>query len=115
MLLIEPDPDRRERLAAALRAAGFPVVAVGNLLEIAHWPADQAVVTVSPYFTPWWRFVGASQVVVLADNAKAGIDACDRGATAWTARDAHPDVLLSLLETLGIRAAACQPGAPSER
>ena len=49
MLLVEPDPDSRERLADALRAANYSVVAVGSLGEIADWPTDEVVVTASSY------------------------------------------------------------------
>ena len=101
MLLIEPSPARRHRLAAALRDAGHTVVAVGNLAEIERWPSGEIVVTEGSRFTPWWKHVGASHVIVLASTPAEGQDACRRGASAWVPRTVGPAGLLAMLTAFG--------------
>ena len=94
MLLIESDPDRRSRLAAALRSTGMPVIDVAHLAEVERWPSGDVVVTQAQSFTPLWKHVGASHVVVLADTPAEGIEACDAGATTWMPRTCEPTTLL---------------------
>jgi hypothetical protein len=101
-LLIESNPVQRQLLAETLRSAGLNVVAVGGLCEIERWPTGAMVVTESSRFSPWWKHVGASVVVVLADTPGVGIDACRRGATAWVPRTPRPAALLAALA--GLRA-----------
>src|SRR5688572_8584371 len=98
MLLVEPDPERREVLVALLRWAGIDVTGSGGLAEIARWPTGAVVVTAFSHFTPWWKHVGASHVIVLADTPREGADACISGATAWVFRDGPIAPLLNLLD-----------------
>lgn len=100
MLLIESDAGRRERLAGALRRVGISVVAVACIAEIERWPSGDIVVTDSRHFTPFWHRVGATHIVVLSDTPAEGIQACDRGATAWLPRACTPNALLSTLQNL---------------
>lgn len=100
MLLIEADSGRRAQLATALAASGMTVVAVSSIAEIERWPAGDVVVTDSERFTPWWMQVGATHVVVLADTAEEGVDACERGASAWVPRSCSPDLLIGTLRQL---------------
>jgi hypothetical protein len=101
MMLIESDTDRRQILGAALRASGNDVTAVAWTGEIIAWPTGEAVVVESSSFSPWWKHVGATQVVVLADTRAEGMDACARGATAWVPRECAPGVLIAALALEG--------------
>jgi DNA-binding response OmpR family regulator len=103
MLLVESDHHRRAQLSEVLRTAGFPVTAVGRIAEVERWPADEVVITDSPRFTRWWTEVGASHVIVLADNAKEGERACTQGATTWIDRTCTPERLVEVLVNLGVR------------
>ena len=103
MLLVEADHHRRAQLSEVLRTAGFPVIAVGRIAEVERWPADDVVITDSPRFTRWWTEVGASHVIVLADNAGEGERACTQGATTWIDRTCKPERLLEVLVNLGVR------------
>jgi DNA-binding NarL/FixJ family response regulator len=100
VLLIEADADRRARLATALAASGMTVVAVASIAEIERWPEGDVVVTDSERFTPWWVHVGAKHVIVLADTAEQGVEACERGASAWVPRSCSPDLLIGMLRHL---------------
>lgn len=101
MLLIEGDSERRAQLATALAASGITVVAVASIAEIERWPEGDVVVTDSDRFTPWWVQVGASHVIVLADTAEQGVDACAHGATAWVPRTCSPETLIGTIRDLG--------------
>ncbi len=102
MLLVEADFERRNRLSRALRAEGMPVLAVSGIAEVERWPAGELVVTDSHKFTTLWRDTGAAHVVVLADTAEEGMDACDRGATAWIPRRCTADAIVDALYDLGV-------------
>jgi hypothetical protein len=107
VLLIESDTERRAELSMALQASGIAVVAVGCVADIERWPAGDVVVTESDRFTPWWTHVGATYVIVLADTAEQGADACERGATAWIPRRCTPDTLVGALRQLGLNHHHC--------
>jgi DNA-binding NtrC family response regulator len=100
VLLIEADTERRARLATALAASGLTVIAVASIAEIERWPEGEVVVTDGERFTPWWMQVGARHVVVLADTAQQGVDACRRGASAWLPRSCSPDLLIGTIRQL---------------
>lgn len=100
VLLIEADTERRAQLATALAASGITVVAVASIAEIERWPTGDVVVTDSERFTSWWVHVGATHVIVLADTAEQGADACERGASAWVPRTCSPDLLIGTLREL---------------
>ncbi len=101
VLLIEADTQRRTQLATALVKSGIAVIAVGSIAEIERWPEGDVVVTDVERFTPWWVQVGASHVVVLADTAEQGVDACQRGASAWVPRTCNASLLIGTLRELG--------------
>jgi len=100
MVLIESNDRRRKHLATALRSAGMTVMAVGCVGELERWPAGDIVVTESAFFTPWWKHVGATHVVVLADSPTLGMAACALGATAWIPRTCASHALLAVLRKL---------------
>jgi hypothetical protein len=87
-------------MTAAAEAAGFSVTGAGCLADIERWPAGDIVVTDSRYFSTWWKRVGATHVLVLANVAGDGIDACSRGARAWIPRLCSPEALVSVLRSL---------------
>jgi hypothetical protein len=101
MLLVESNDRRRAELSRVLQAAGFTVVAVGRVAEVERWPADEIVITEAERFTPWWSHVGASHVIVLANDAAQGEEACSRGAAAWLDRECEPQRLMEALTRLG--------------
>jgi len=100
VLLIESDAERRLQLRSALQASGIAVEAVACISDIERWPAGKVVVTDGERFTPWWTQVGATHVIVLADTAEQGIDACLRGATAWVPRGCAPAALVVKVHSL---------------
>jgi hypothetical protein len=102
MVLIESNTKRRKAIATALRSAGIAVIAVERIAELERWPAGDVVVTESSSFTPLWKEVGATHVVVLADSPTLGSEACGHGASAWVPRMCAPSVVLSMLQTLSI-------------
>jgi hypothetical protein len=99
MLLIESNEERRNALVAALRAAGNDVTAVASMTDCGQWPSGQVVIVESAAFTPWWKHVGATTVLVLADTSDEGIAACARGATAWVPRHSPPEAVLAALRS----------------
>ncbi len=102
MLLVESDHRRRAELSEVLRTAGFPVIAVGRIAEVERWPSDEVVITDSARFTAWWTAIGASHVIVLADDPKDGERACTQGATTWVDRTCTPERLVEVLVKLGV-------------
>jgi hypothetical protein len=100
MLLIEADTQRRAELAAAVRASGLDVVAVGRIADVEEWPEGDVVVTQGDQFTPSWKELGARHVIVLADSPEQGAEACERGATAWIPRSCSSEALLGVVRTL---------------
>jgi DNA-binding NtrC family response regulator len=83
VLVIDSDSTYRKALEQACRAAGLPVLAVSCIAEVERWPAGQIVVTDAAHLTPWWRLVGATEVIVLVRNADEAVAAFDNGATRW--------------------------------
>jgi hypothetical protein len=102
VLLLEADAERRMFLANHLRAAGMCVRAARRISEIKRWPAGEVVVTDAARFTAWWKFVGATHVVVLVETPEEGIHACARGASVWLPRTCSPGVLIETLRNLAI-------------
>lgn len=97
VLLVEPDAARRLALMTALEDAGVTVVGAAHIGDVERWPAGELVVTDVYRFTPWWKDVGATDVIVLADTPEQGTDACDRGAAAWLPRTCPPATLVALV------------------
>ena len=106
MLLIESRASRRDELASHLETVGLHVTTAGRIADVERWPAGEVVVTEAGRFTPFWKDVGASHVVVLADTAHEGAEACRRGATAWLPRGCSAGALQQVLLTVGAGAPA---------
>src|ERR1044071_6027438 len=105
MLLLEPDNQRRQDMATALRAWGLPVTAVGRIAEIERWPIGEVVIVDAAWFTPWWLTIGANHVIVQVDTAEEGMALCSSGASAWVSRHCEPAAVVSALLASGMRAA----------
>ena len=99
-ILIESDPARLARLHRGLHDAGIDVVAVKCIAEIEHRPADTFVITDIDHFTPSWRELGATSVIVLANTREQGIAACQHGATRWLRRNCTVRQLLTAIDSL---------------
>jgi hypothetical protein len=100
MLLLDSDERTRRELAKALRTVRLPVLSVGSIVEIERWPVGDLVVTDAEHFTPWWKKIGATHVIVIAASAREGEAACALGATAWVARHARPIELVKVVQEL---------------
>jgi hypothetical protein len=72
MLLIDSDAQRRTFLAQQLRTAGLTVDAVERIADIERWPIGDVVIVEPKFFTPLWKHVGATHVIVLAESADVG-------------------------------------------
>jgi DNA-binding response OmpR family regulator len=102
-VLVESDPMRLAQLHRGLRDAGIDVVAAGRIADIEQWPSDTFVITDIDHFTPWWREVGATNVIVLADTREQGLAACQRGATKWLRHNCTVPELLAAIDSVLIR------------
>lgn len=100
MLLLETDVDHRLRLAEALEEAGLPVQPVGSIAEVERWPAGDMVITEADRFTMWWKEMGATHVLVLANTPEEGAAACARGATMWVLRPCDPGHLVAAVKSI---------------
>jgi hypothetical protein len=97
MLLLESDAKERLKLTVALSRAGLPVLGVSSMAEVERWPAGDIVITEARRFTAWWKSVGATHVVVMANTPEEGAAACALGATVWVQRKANPDRLVAII------------------
>jgi hypothetical protein len=86
ILLIESDPVVLRGLLREFHGAGVPAFGVTTIAHVERWPEGQIVITDLAHFTPWWRFVGAIQVIVLVDLAEQAQVALKHGATGWFLR-----------------------------
>src|SRR5258705_6405644 len=115
-LLLDSDPVRLARLHAGLRRAGIDAIAAERIAEVERWPSDTLVITDIDRFTPWWFEVGATGVIVLANTAEQGVEACRRGATTWLLRNCTVGKLVAVsgamlsLRRAGPSAAAANAG-----
>jgi DNA-binding response OmpR family regulator len=91
---------RLARLHGGLRDAGIDVVAVTRIADIEHWPSDTFMITDIDHFTPWWREVGATSVIVLANTREQGIAACQSGATKWLRHNCTVRQLLAAIDSV---------------
>jgi hypothetical protein len=91
--------DARQRFAAeeACRAAGVSVLAASSIAELEKWPEGQVVITDFAHLTPWWRRVGAAEVIVLVTNAAEGHSALSNGATNWLPLPVDPAAVLAFV------------------
>jgi hypothetical protein len=83
VLVIVANAAHRAALEQACQAVGRPVLAVGSVADIERWPEGQTVVTDAAHLTPWWRLVGAVEVIVLVRDEEEGVAALKHGATRW--------------------------------
>ena len=109
VLIIDANAVRRVAVECAFWAAGFSVVAVGSICEVEEWPEGQLVITDLAHLTPWWRHVGAVEVVALVEGPEAGRTALSNGATQWLQLPSDPTAVARTLLALVCRAA----GLPS--
>lgn len=100
MLLLESDTHERQRLMAALEDAGLPVFGVGSIAEVERWPAGDVVITAADRYTTWWREMGATHVLVLANSPEEGALACARGATMWVLKPCSPERLVAAVRAM---------------
>jgi hypothetical protein len=94
VLVIISDTRLRERVVQALRFTGLLLVSAGRVAEVERWPAGEVVITDLAHFTPFWKTVGATHVIVLADTSAEGTEACRCGATAWLLRSSGAEALM---------------------
>jgi hypothetical protein len=99
-ILLESDPVRLARLYGGLRDAGIDVLAVSRIADVEQWPSDTFVITDIDHFTPWWREVGATSVIVLANTRAQGIAACQSGATKWLRHNCTARQLVAAIDSL---------------
>ena len=83
VLVVISDFALRTFVVDGCRSAAVPVRGVRSIAEIEDWPIGQIVVTDAEHVTPFWRTVGAAELIVLARNAGEWTDALERGATGW--------------------------------
>ena len=100
MLLVETDTHQRLRMTEALEEAGLEVLGVGSIAEVERWPAGDVVITEADRFTMWWKEMGASHVLVLANTPEEGAAACARGATMWVLRPCDPSHLVAAVKSI---------------
>jgi hypothetical protein len=86
VLVVESDPPALSALIREFTAAGVPAVGVTSIAHVERWPAGLVVITDLPHFTPWWREVGATQVIVFVVRAEDALPAMRGGATGWLVR-----------------------------
>lgn len=95
MLLVQFDHTERARLTSLLEDAGLPVHSAASMADVERWPAGEIVITSADRFTPWWKQVGATHVLVIARSAEEGQAACDRGAATWMPESCPPEQLVA--------------------
>lgn len=100
MLLLESDAEERARLTGALQDAGLPVRGVSSIAEIERWPAGDLVITDAERFTSWWKEMGATHVVVIANTPEEGAAACAEGATMWVLRTSDTERLVEAVKSI---------------
>jgi DNA-binding response OmpR family regulator len=100
MLLLESDSEERLRLTEALEEAGLPVRGVSSIAEVERWPSGDVVITAADRFTMWWKEMGATHVLVLANTPEEGAAACARGATMWVLRPCSPQQLIAAVKAV---------------
>ena len=100
MLLLESNAYERERLTEALEEAGLPVLGVGSIAEIERWPTGDVVITGVERFTMWWKEMGATHVLVLANTPEEGAAACARGATMWVLKPCNTQQLVAAVKSI---------------
>jgi DNA-binding response OmpR family regulator len=100
MLLLETDTRERERLTEALEEAGLPVHGVSSIAEVERWPAGDVVITGADRFTMFWKEMGATHVLVLANTPEEGEAALARGATMWVLKPCSPGELVAAVRTV---------------
>jgi DNA-binding response OmpR family regulator len=100
MLLLESNDGRCTQLANALRLFGMDVLGVTSIAAVEHWPHGQVVVTEGRFLSTWWKRVGATHIILLADRQEDGIAAVEAGAAAWVPRQCDPETLLAAVKSV---------------
>ena len=100
MLLVETDTHQRLLMTEALEEAGLEVLGVGSIAEVERWPTGDVVITEADRFTMWWKEMGATHVLVLANTPEEGAAACARGATMWVLRPCNPQQLIAAVKAV---------------
>jgi hypothetical protein len=103
VVLLDPDVRRRDAVANTLRAAGMRVLVFGAIAEMDCWPSGAVLVTDVSYYTPWWKSVGVSDVIVISPTPDAGRAACADGACDWVPERWTPAAVLQVIQR------ACSP------
>jgi hypothetical protein len=76
----------------ALRTRGIEATHVARVAELEQWPTGAIVITDPAHYTDWWRHVGASHVVVVAEGDSQ--TARGAGADVWiTGTGTVPSIL----------------------
>jgi hypothetical protein len=83
VLVVVGDAQQRTTLVEAFRAAGVFARGVSSIAEIEQWPHGQIVVTDFEHVTPFWRTIGATEIIVVAPTVAVWKRALARGATGW--------------------------------
>jgi DNA-binding response OmpR family regulator len=100
MLLLESDTHERNRLTEALEEAGLSVQGVSSIAEVERWPSGDVVITAAERFTMWWKEMGATHVLVLANTPEEGAAACAQGATMWVLKPCNPQHLVAAVKSI---------------
>ena len=100
MLLLETDLDERLKITEAFEDAGLPVHGVSSIAEVERWPAGDVVITAAERFTMWWKEMGASHVLVLANTPEEGAADCAQGATMWVLKPCDPHHLVEAVKEI---------------
>jgi hypothetical protein len=96
-VVVVADVSVRHAIEQACRAAGASVLAVSSVAGVERWPLKQVVITDAAHCTPWWRFVGAAEVIVLVRDGEEGAAALANGATRWLQPPPTADVIAAMV------------------
>jgi hypothetical protein len=97
IVLVDHDSVRRSAYRQALQRHGCDVVDVARISELERWPAGQVVVT--DLATEWWKCVGVSRVILVADT---GSNLTAAVADVWVPRDFPAEELIDVVLRLGL-------------
>lgn len=106
VLVVAAEATHRVSLELACHFAGVSVLAVSCIAEVERWPAGQVVLTDAAHLTPFWRTVGALEVILLARTEEEARGAELRGATGWLQLPASAAAVAAILRGASARRAA---------
>jgi hypothetical protein len=114
VLVVVANPVLRAQVVGACRTAGVPVVGASCVAEVERWPNGQIVITDPVYLMPFWRIVGATQVLVVAETADDARTCARRGATGLLSVPPTPTAIAALVARTNLHASLPGPqGAAS--